>query len=545
MADTMPWEDLAKSAPAEEGPWNDIGGGSSPSPNSSMGLGEMATKAAENFIPSAGRFASDLVQPVMHPIETAKAIGNVGLGVAEKAIPGGEYPHEKYADAVGHYFANRYGGFENAKRTFAEDPVGFLADASMLFSGGETALGRMPGVLGKASEISGTVARTIDPVMAPVNAAKVGAEVVGGLGTHTGAGALKTAYQTGVEGGEAGKAFREEMRGNADMSDVVDTARQGLAGLYKEKADQYTKDMAPVNADYHMLDFTGIDNAMAKTASVKKFKGVDIDRKTAGIRQEINDLVNEWRGYAPAQYHTPAGFDALKQAIGDIMDHTEYGSPARRVAREAYNAVKQEIINQAPEYAKAMKNYEGAMGLIREMEQTLSLKQGANIDTTLRKLQSIMRNNVNANYGRRMELGRMLEDAGAEHLMARLSGQTLNTWMPRGLGKAAAEVGLLGAGAHAAGAFPWTLAAMPFMSPRLMGEASHLAGRTVGRGLEATEKGLGKVGVENKTVGDVAYQVGRIPRLYVSPNKDQSGKSHGGSVALRLAYQHKRHFNGH
>lgn len=51
-----------------------------------------------------------------------------------------------------------------------------------------------------------------------------------------------------------------------------------------------------------------------------------------------------------------------------------------------------------------MKNYENASNLIREIEKTLSLNPKASIDTALRKLQSVMRDNVNTNYGKRGDL---------------------------------------------------------------------------------------------------------------------------------------------
>jgi hypothetical protein len=52
------------------------------------------------------------------------------------------------------------------------------------------------------------------------------------------------------------------------------------------------------------------------------------------------------------------------------------------------NVVKAQVVEQAPGYAKTMKNYEKASNLIREIEGTLSLNPKARIDTALRKLQS-------------------------------------------------------------------------------------------------------------------------------------------------------------
>jgi hypothetical protein len=54
----------------------------------------------------------------------------------------------------------------------------------------------------------------------------------------------------------------------------------------------------------------------------------------------------------PAEFHTPEGIDPLKQKIGDIRDATQYGTPERVAANGIYNAVRQTIVDQAPEYAK-------------------------------------------------------------------------------------------------------------------------------------------------------------------------------------------------
>src|SRR5260370_493108 len=66
---------------------------------------------------SALELGKNLVQPIIHPIDTAVNLKNLGMGLLEK---GGSFlgltdpgEHEKYADAVGHHFMEKYGGEEN------------------------------------------------------------------------------------------------------------------------------------------------------------------------------------------------------------------------------------------------------------------------------------------------------------------------------------------------------------------------------------------------------------------------------------------------
>src|SRR5262249_21756603 len=54
---------------------------------------DVAAQAAGNILPSAGQFASDIAQPVLHPIQTVQILGDVGMGILEKVglKPGSEH----------------------------------------------------------------------------------------------------------------------------------------------------------------------------------------------------------------------------------------------------------------------------------------------------------------------------------------------------------------------------------------------------------------------------------------------------------------------
>ncbi len=190
--------------------------------------------------------------------------------------------------------------------------------------------------------------------------------------------------------------------------------------------------------------------------------------------------MDEWKALDPKDFHTPEGLDALKQQIGDIRDNTQFGTPQRIAADKVYNAVKDTIVKQAPEYGKVMKGYEEASAQIREIESTLSLNPKANVDTQLRKLLTSLRDNVNTNYGRRKELVAFLARAGAPNLLYKLAGKSLSNYAPRGI---AANVAT-GEGASALGAFalgqPAAAAALgagvAMSSPALVGGAAYGAG---------------------------------------------------------------------
>ena len=233
-----------------------------------------------------------------------------------------------------------------------------------------------------------------------------------------------------------------------------------------------------------VLDFSRVDKALKDISGVKKFRGVPISRSTESVRGRISEIVDQWRDLEPSQYHTVEGFDAFKQAIGDVMDSTQYGTPDWKVANEAYQAVKKTIVYQAPEYARVMKDYEQGTKLLKEIEGELSLGKNKNAATALRKLQAIIRDDVSSAYGRRAELAGELEAAGARGLEETLAGQAMSSVLPRGLRGSVVGGGTTAGIGVAGGLNPASLAAAGIVgaasSPRLVGEIAHAGGRVAG-----------------------------------------------------------------
>lgn len=297
-----------------------------------------------------------------------------------------------------------------------------------------------------------------------------------GASTGTGAESVATAYRAGKQGGTS---FLDNMRGNVPMTDVLDDAKTALSQMRVDRSNQYKQGMAGVAADKTVIDFAPIDSAVSSLKSMGNYKGQVINKNASGTVDEIADLVGQWKALDPSEFHTPEGLDALKQAISDIRDTTQLGTAARKAADTAYNAVKGQITQQAPTYAKVMKDYSEASELVKEIERSLVGSQKTAADTAMRKLQSLMRNNVNTNYGNRLDLAKTLENKGADILPA-VAGQSMSSVTPRGLQGLSAS-GIAGAGLMTSN--PMALAALPLTSPRLVGEAAY--------GLGALNRGIG------------------------------------------------------
>src|SRR5689334_4308210 len=77
-----------------------------PAADAPLNWSDVPGRALANAPASLGNFLSDIAQPILHPIDTASAIKNVGQGYLEKAGLMSGDAHAQYADAVNQYFAN-------------------------------------------------------------------------------------------------------------------------------------------------------------------------------------------------------------------------------------------------------------------------------------------------------------------------------------------------------------------------------------------------------------------------------------------------------
>ncbi len=356
----------------------------------------------------------------------------------------------------------------------------YLANLGIRAAGGATSGAATAALIDPETIGSGAVAGAAMPI------AVKGAQYAGkgaktllkntlGATTGTSAETISAAYNAGKN---KSTTFLDNMRGNAGFDDVVESAKAGLNSMRADRAAQYRSGMMDISADKSVLNFAPVDEALQKVQSMGSYKGVQTNKNASGVVGEISDKIAEWRSLNPAEYHTPEGMDALKRAIGDIRDATQFGTPARRAADDVYNAVKGEITKQAPTYSKVMGQYASASDELAQIEKALSLGDKTSKDTAIRKLQSLMRNNAQTSYGNRLSLAQQLEQKGGVELTPAIAGQAMNTWTPRGITGAMQKAGGLGlAGASLLN--PSLLAAgavAPLGSPRLMGEALYKAG---------------------------------------------------------------------
>ena len=495
---------------------------SAKTPKTERSFGNVATSAVQNLIPSTGRLIGGVAEAVMSPVKTARSLVDLGAGAIQNALPeslvnaiGADKPSQELASNVGQFYKERYGSMPGFKEALATDPAGVAADAASVLTGGSLAAARVPGMSRLAEGLKRS-ASAVDPLANVARGAGaitrgVGSTAAGILGNTTGAGseAIKQAYSAGRAGGSKADEFSGNMRGNVPMTDVLDAAKADLSVMQKMKSAEYNSNMASVRGSKEVIDFSGINKSLAD-AKAKVMYGSQVKNpQAAQALSSIQKEIGDWNKLDPAQYHTPEGMDALKQKIGGIVESIPFeAKTARMVGNDVYNSVKSEITKQAPEYAKTMKDYVAASDQIKEIERALSLGQKSSVDTAMRKLQSLMRNNVNTNYGNRQALAKQLEQMGGKDLMPALAGQALNSPTPRGL----QALGATGTGV-AAFFNPSVLPLLAAQSPRLAGEAALAAGRVAGAGragADALQRIPGVNKVDPRILANALYQMQQI-----------------------------------
>jgi len=437
-----------------------------------------------------------LVEAISNPVQTAKGIADVAAGGFYNAMPAAvqrginaiEVNPEaqqraiQTANVVGQELVKPYSSTQGFKQTVQEDPFRILSDVSMLAGG--AGAGLKAANIGAKTAQAGNILTKASDVLNPVTQAIAVTKGVGKGAEAIGKGYLAAKSGVGMEpinqaikaGAEGNQTFLENMRDKVPSLQVLDDAKSNLAQMNADKTKEYRSGMVNIKNDKTVLDFIGIDNALKNAESMAYYKGKIKDKTAANVLEDMKKKVDDWKNSDPAEYHTPEGMDALKQTLWESFG--KLGREEERAfsaGKQVYDSVKSEIGKQAPTYAQVMKGYSESSDLIKEIERTLSLGDKASSDTAMRKLQSLMRNNVNTNYGRRISLAQELSNAGGIDLMPALAGQAMNSELPRGFqGATNVPTAYM---AYGAGGWPLAVADLFTSSPRVVGETAYKYGQ--------------------------------------------------------------------
>jgi hypothetical protein len=475
-------------------------------------LSDIPKLALQNAPGDAWQLAKGVGQMVAHPLNTAA--GLTGLAVPEPISKAQQYISHKIADQLPEgtakdwinqlgdiqanapaglrkYITDSYGSWDNFKRSMAEHPVRTATDIASVLSGGETALSS---VAPKTSAALGTVARggslPIGPLSLPIPGIDPVANlqrVAGGAADLAGkaakypvavASGLTPAAQTAIarDAARGSTAAQAAMRGSSGL-DSVDMARAALGKLAEERQQQYLANRTVWGGDNQVISHAPIDQALADAAAKVTSPGSSFvkDPKALQTVKEMQDIILDHKT-APGETFNPISMDALKQRLGVVREDTTHTSLSRNVANQVYQAAVKTITDNAPNYAKAMKDYQVASDQLNEISKSLSLGPKAQKATAVGKLQSMLRNDVSGNYGQRAKLGDVLSKY-APDLVPTVAGEMASSILPRGLVGRMGDLGSIATAVASPHLIPGALAYMAASSPRVVGEAINAANR--------------------------------------------------------------------
>jgi hypothetical protein len=443
-------------------------------------VGPMLAAGTGELIKGAGAL-TELAFP-----ETGRNIARLGDRITSQVKE--QYPVSGTTGQIGSYVLP-FGAAQKALNTVAQVPqvaktLGMIpsfarATGQQTAIGGATGYALTPNIENRENAAlfgaaTGPVGELIKPVAQGVG--YLGKQILG-LSTGAGGDAVGEAFKAGAT---KNPQFLANLRGDVPASDILEAAQSGLQTL---KNQAYEQGIQTTNKNQVFLNFKPIETTFQDTLKGLTVKGVGgvtasrVGEKTLREIDEIKSVVGEWK--SKPELHTAEGLDALKRRIDDLYDNN-MSKEAKSVLTQTRNQVKNTIVKQDPNYAKTMRDYEQSLGLERELETALGLGDRTSIDSAIRKLQSLTRNNANTSYQYRQQLADTLRKEAGVDLMPALSGQALSSVTPRGLQKllpsftaGSAVTGALNLGLE--GLLP--LATLPLQSPRLVGEGAYLAGK--------------------------------------------------------------------
>lgn len=439
--------------------------------------GEMFKSAARNFLPSAIEGVSGLVNAVVHPIDTMKAVGQLGKGVASKAFnyekdPEKKKDTERSLDYLIDHYSNTYGSFDGFKKAFATDPFSILMDAATVGSLGALAPGTVPG---KALL---TVSK-LDPIQMSARLAgklaSTGTSVIRGIQSGTSGvayGALDIANDVGRFGSPAQReAYKHALSGKANAAEIADRLATAADAARIQRSFDYLQSKAGLmNASPSFADVDAAIQAARQNLSIRGNNFGGFNEAHAAIN-EAERFVNNAKSLNPNLLDQ----DTLKRALYDMR--VPHGAAQNSIDSIAA-AVKKSIADVDPYYLQIMENYRDASNKIKDFKAS-----GAGAGLT--DVQALTRALKSLKSDAKTDVLKSLSayDKTVVPMLAGYAAKDLFRGGAAGLGEAVASLGLYGFVHPGAG-----VASLAGGSPRLSGAIQYGAGRAANIGDKLTSR---------------------------------------------------------
>lgn len=330
--------------------------------------------AVSNIPESSIGFVKDIITPILHPIDTGKAIAGVGAGAIEKIIPG-KQEHEVNFDALLGFMKNRYGSVENFKKTVSKDPVGVFGDIASVFTAGGGVV-RGLGVASKARSLqtAGKMMTKAGIAADPINVVHKGISAVGRnmpekmyqsaakFSTVAGKKERLTMTQLALE-----KKIMPTYKGLQDLNDRLQKLGNQI-DTYITSADQSGKQVALGTL---FKDFAEIRKNIRQTSTTPQQ-----DIKT--INRIQRDIIKMNKDIKRLKLN-PSEIQAYKTSIYDDIERYYKRNAKRPISVKSRMAIAHNAKNALEDIIPEIKNVNKEYGALKELHEAIE-KASARIE---------------------------------------------------------------------------------------------------------------------------------------------------------------------
>lgn len=346
-----------------------------------MPMGEVLTRGAKAFLPSAGRALMALPSAIYNYPETIEAVKKAGVGkVVESVLE----PYKAIGKAA-------IGDTGELKQMIAEDPFSVLSAVPV--GGAVGAVGRGLGAAGTLGKVAGAPLRAAGYVTSKVSdplgtIGGMGAGVAGlgpafyrrarAVGTGIEDYPFEMAYRAGAmpSGATEKAAFNQFASGAGDVQDFAQRAKDAAKSLRDKEIGDWAKSKGVMASAFtqplpYDLVHQAIDDFRQTRLPPRQF-GMESANAAHDALEKIerNILTRQLPQNAKNPINSLAGFDQLKQELWDASQRA--GSDMEKNAiLAAYHGVKDTLSTAAPEYQSLMDRWRNVTSNITNIEKSL------------------------------------------------------------------------------------------------------------------------------------------------------------------------------
>ena len=334
-------------------------------------------EAIQNLPGSIVEEGKNVIGAITQPVQTLKGIGNLALGIAEKATDGVQ-SHEKYADALGEYYSNKYGSKDAFLQELQNNPASILSDISMFVTGGASGaakvaqLSKVGAKAAPALERVAQVGTAIDPLNLAANTTMYGASKV----------IPKTVapmmYESAAKWSTTLKPEERAAITETALKNQIPLDYSGLGKVQSKLTDLGDK------MDSLIINATDKNIKIPATKVLDSLK--DVKKQSGGFKieaaqdiKEINDIEKQFKTYLKQNKITSVTPQQLQEFKSDAYKRIDYGRAPEKPSiakEEAYKGMAGSARESLEGFIPELRAINTQYGSLRELQPNLQKAVG-------------------------------------------------------------------------------------------------------------------------------------------------------------------------